>query len=420
LLNKIISNIIGKHGGDARQICDDHALFDSDVWRSFIWDIIMEHANLLYGESGELHPPEGRIIFMDDFTHNIPRDRPSAVEYYSSDDLRSAWIAGRGEFSWSNNWEIDKWEWIRTSARRSGALPRYAYPDLLIEARNRYLEGIDAQGMPMFQGRNFGDGTAASLLEFRHAHGHWNFDEPFNDDEVMICKEFMKLKVPRLATRSILTPAPKGFARVLETGAPAIEDQIEDSDARHYVRNSKSGVKPKSSSKPKAQDTKQRETKRKDTRPREEPQLSMSSAEAAAVDALRLQRPELSNHQALSIIRKPAPYTGRSAASVPAVTRQTAAAVGKSNPIQMKPTSDTDSLNRQDLQMAQRVIDLSNRVNAQNSDVAALRTAQENMENLLTDNAQGIATIDNSISRLQKNWEAANGEASTLAKRYRV
>jgi len=77
LLNQIISNIIGKHGDDARQICDNHALFDSDVWRSFIWDIIMEHASLLHGDSGELHSPEGCIIFMDDFTHNIPRDRPS-------------------------------------------------------------------------------------------------------------------------------------------------------------------------------------------------------------------------------------------------------------------------------------------------------------------------------------------------------
>ena len=73
----------------------------------------------------------------------------------------------------------------------------------------------------------------------------------------------------------------------------------------------------------------------------------------------------------------------------------------------MKPTSDTDSLNRHDSQMAQRVVDLSNRVTTQNSDVAALRTAQENLENLLSDNAQGIATIDKSISRLQKNWEAA-------------
>ena len=110
LLNQINSYIIGKHGGDARQICDDHALFDSDVWRSFIWDIIMEHASLLYGESGELHPPEGRLIFMDDYTHNIPRDRPYAVKYYSSDDLRSAWIAGQGKFNWSDNWEIAKGE----------------------------------------------------------------------------------------------------------------------------------------------------------------------------------------------------------------------------------------------------------------------------------------------------------------------
>ncbi len=86
----------------------------------YLWDIIIEHASFLYGKTGELYPPEGRLIFMDDYTHNIPRDRPSAMEYYSSGDLRSALIAGQGEFNWSNNWEIDKWEWIRTSANRDG------------------------------------------------------------------------------------------------------------------------------------------------------------------------------------------------------------------------------------------------------------------------------------------------------------
>jgi hypothetical protein len=94
----------------------------------------MEHASFLY-ESSELHPPEGRLIYIDD-TCNIPRDRPSAVEYYNSGDLCSAWIAGQGEYNWSNNWEIDKWEWIRTSAMHDGVRPRYSDPDLLINAQS--------------------------------------------------------------------------------------------------------------------------------------------------------------------------------------------------------------------------------------------------------------------------------------------
>ena len=105
--------------------------------------------------------------------HNIPRDRPFAVEYYSSGDLRSAWVGKQKEFSWSNNWEIDKWGWIRTSAAHDRIRHRYSNPNLLIETRNRYLVGVAARGMSLFQDRNFGDGrTAASLLELRHAHGH--------------------------------------------------------------------------------------------------------------------------------------------------------------------------------------------------------------------------------------------------------
>jgi hypothetical protein len=60
---------------------------------------------------------------------------------------------------------------------------------------------------------------------------------------------------------------------------------------------------------------------------------------------------------------------------------------------------------------------LENRVNSQNTEVAALRTANKNLESFLFDSTQGIATIDNSISRLQKNWKAAKGDAATVSKK---
>ena len=71
----------------------------------------------------------------------------------------------------------------------------------------------------------------------------------------MKCKKFVQLKLPQLSTRAVLAPAPKGFTRVLETGAPAVEKQMEDFEVRNYVRNSK---KPVASSKSKAQEQKKR------------------------------------------------------------------------------------------------------------------------------------------------------------------
>jgi hypothetical protein len=59
--------------------------------------------------------------------------------------------------------------------------------------------------------------------------------------------------------------APKGFTRVLETRAPAVEKQLKDFNVRNYVRNSKKGAEPGASSKSKTQEPKKKESKRKET-----------------------------------------------------------------------------------------------------------------------------------------------------------
>ncbi len=68
---------------------------------------------------------------------------------------------------------------------------------------------------------------------------------------------------------------------MLETGAPAVEKQLEDFDVRNYVRNSKKGAEPVASSKSKTQEPKKRESNRKERNLQPQCHLSESAAVAS-------------------------------------------------------------------------------------------------------------------------------------------
>ncbi len=109
VISKLLSNLKSKKGSDSQRLCHEYRFFDSDVLRSYIWELILDHAHIFYGDQ------EGKKLWLyastlEDYTNNVPRDRPEAEAYYQGPDLQSAMLAGWGEFDWSGDWEIDKWE----------------------------------------------------------------------------------------------------------------------------------------------------------------------------------------------------------------------------------------------------------------------------------------------------------------------
>ena len=123
---------------------------------------------------------------------------------------------GQGEFDWSGDWEIDKWERIRTYSRNVLKIrPQYNRVDIMIEMRNKYLTlGADGAGTPLFQARRFPQ-SLEDLMKMRSPRGAWTFDEPFTEREVELCGEFIQLKLQSRAAapETHLLPADRpGFS----------------------------------------------------------------------------------------------------------------------------------------------------------------------------------------------------------------
>ena len=131
LLEKLVKAIVGK-GKErlpANEILERDPIFNSDAFRSYLWDIIMEHVANNYRDSADNSTSTSPYVLVDEFTNNVPRDLPQAQEYYRS--FQALLLAGTGQFAWAGTWHIQRWEFIRQSARDRSIKPNYANPDLL-------------------------------------------------------------------------------------------------------------------------------------------------------------------------------------------------------------------------------------------------------------------------------------------------
>ena len=87
-------------------------------------------------------------MLVEEYTHNIYRDRPGKRSHYSQERMRSSLTSSPdGTIPWSGTFEIDRWEFIRHRVRVAGQLPDYGNPDLLQRARSAYMEpgGLDVE-----------------------------------------------------------------------------------------------------------------------------------------------------------------------------------------------------------------------------------------------------------------------------------
>ncbi len=114
LLEKLVKAIVGK-GKDkvvANELLEQDPIFDSDSLRSYVWDILLEHAENNYRDptATDLNNPSLPYVLVDEFTNNIPRDLPQAREYYQG--LQPLLEAGTGQFAWAGNWNVERWEFI--------------------------------------------------------------------------------------------------------------------------------------------------------------------------------------------------------------------------------------------------------------------------------------------------------------------
>lgn len=151
LLEKLVKAIVGK-GKDkvvANELLEQDPIFDSDSLRSYVWDILLEHAENNYRDPTATDPnnPSRPYVLVDEFTNNIPRDLPQAREYYQG--LQPLLEAGTGQFAWAGNWNVERWEFIRQSARSHNLFPHY--PDLLQVAHREYLNEGRTDVIPWFQ-----------------------------------------------------------------------------------------------------------------------------------------------------------------------------------------------------------------------------------------------------------------------------
>ena len=81
----------------------------------------MEHVANNYRDDADNSTSTSPYVLVDEFTNNVPRDLPQAQEYYRS--LQALLLAGTGQFAWAGTWSIERWEFIRQSARDRSIKP---------------------------------------------------------------------------------------------------------------------------------------------------------------------------------------------------------------------------------------------------------------------------------------------------------
>ena len=185
LLDKLVKAIVGK-GKErlpANEILERDPIFDSDAFRSYLWDIIMEHVANNYRDIADNSNSTSPYVLVDEFTNNVPRDLPQAQEYYRS--LQALLLAGTGQFAWAGTWHIERWEFIRQSARDRSIKPNYANPDLLQTAHREYLDDGTIEIIPWFQCRD-AYASIEDLESTRMSDGCWHCEPPISDAEVLL------------------------------------------------------------------------------------------------------------------------------------------------------------------------------------------------------------------------------------------
>ena len=133
LLTKLLRLITGKiQTNRSNLILELDPIFDSDVLRMYIWNLIFHFAESVRLPGEEVS--EGSVL-VEEFTHNIFRDRPGKRNHYAQERMRNSLISPDGTTPWSGTFEIDRWEFIRHRAQVTRIPPDYGNPDLLQVAR---------------------------------------------------------------------------------------------------------------------------------------------------------------------------------------------------------------------------------------------------------------------------------------------
>ena len=130
-------------------------------------------------------------VLVDEFTNNIPRDLPQAQGYYGS--LQALLLAGTGQFAWAGTWSIERWEFIRQSARDCSIKPHYANPDLLQVAHREYLDDGRIEITPWFQCRDVYV-SIEDLESTRMSDSCWHCEPPISDTEVLLFTQLILKK----------------------------------------------------------------------------------------------------------------------------------------------------------------------------------------------------------------------------------
>ena len=150
-------------------------IFDSDVLRIYIWNLLFHFAEDTRNPSEEISEEVSEAgVRAEEFTHNIYRDRPGKRSHYSQEWMRSSLTSSPdGTTPWSGTFEIDRWEFIRHRARVSGQPPDYGNADLLQRARAAYLEpgGIDIE--PSIVNRRMQIMKTCSARQLQLVRGSW-------------------------------------------------------------------------------------------------------------------------------------------------------------------------------------------------------------------------------------------------------
>ena len=194
LLLTLLKMVKGKQDVNlSNQHLETDPIFDSDVLRMYIWDLIMVYDEYVRGiEIGQ----SDNATLIEEFTSNIYRDRPGLRGFFSQPRMREALtnVYGESTIPWSKNYEVDRWEFVRHRARLENREPVYSNPDLLIDMRAIYHAAGALDIEPSFRNR----ARYSSYIEMqnlRRADGIWDFDEPFHNDEVDVFRMFMLWKV---------------------------------------------------------------------------------------------------------------------------------------------------------------------------------------------------------------------------------
>ena len=139
LLYKLMKLITGKtHTNRSNLLLELDPIFDSDVLRSYIWNLIFHFAEVKRNPGEEVSEAG---VLVEEYTHNIYRDRPGKRDHYSQERMRSSLTSlPEGTTPWSGIFEIDRWEFIRHRARVLGVPPDYGNASLLERALLDYQE----------------------------------------------------------------------------------------------------------------------------------------------------------------------------------------------------------------------------------------------------------------------------------------